>query len=79
MPKPLSGSILTRRLADDTLVVDVKIRAERRMLGPASEWSETRARKLLEHKLLPAAQLRQDWTALIPGAGTAGPPARRLR
>ena len=34
MPKPLSGSILTRRLADDTLVVDVKIRTERRMLGP---------------------------------------------
>lgn len=74
MPKPLSGSILTRRLADDTLVVDVKIRAERRLLGPASEWSETRARRLLEHKLLPAAQLRQDWTALIPGAsnGSAG-------
>ena len=46
MPKPLSGSILTRRLVDDTLVVDVKIRTERRMLGPASEWSETRARKL---------------------------------
>jgi integrase len=74
VPKPLSGSILTRRLADDTLVVDVKIRAERRLLGPASEWSETRARRLLEHKLLPAAQLRQDWTALIPGAsnGSAG-------
>jgi hypothetical protein len=67
--KPLSGSILTRRLADDTLVVDVKIRTERRMLGPRSEWNEARARKLLEHKLLPAAQLRQDWTALIPGAG----------
>ena len=62
MPKPLSGSILTRRLADDTLIVDVKIRTERRMLGPASEWSETRARNLLESKLLPAAQLRQDWT-----------------
>jgi integrase len=69
VPKPLSGSILTRRLADDTLVVDVKIRTERRMLGPASEWSEARARKLLENRLLPAAQLRQDWTALIPGAG----------
>ncbi len=72
MPKPLSGSILTRRLADDTLVVDVKIRTERRMLGPASEWSQVRARKLLETRLLPAAQLRQDWTALIPGAGTGG-------
>jgi hypothetical protein len=69
VPKPLSGSILTRRLADDTLVVDVKIRTERRMLGPASEWSEAPARKLLENRLLPAAQLRQDWTALIPGAG----------
>src|ERR1035438_1130435 len=66
------SSILTRRLADDTLVVDVKIRTERRLLGPASEWSETRARKLLEHKLLPAAQLRQDWTALIPGADNGG-------
>src|SRR5450755_3471876 len=42
------------------------------MLGPASEWSEARARKLLEHKLLPAAQLRQDWTALIPGASNGG-------
>ncbi|MGZ6670372.1 MAG: hypothetical protein ACXVH3_37620, partial [Solirubrobacteraceae bacterium] len=42
------------------------------MLGPASEWTEARARKLLEHKLLPAAQLRQDWTALIPGAGSGG-------
>ena len=72
MPKPLSGSILTRRLADDTLVVDVKIRTERRMLGPASEWSEARARKLLENRLLPAAQLRQDWTALIPGAVNGG-------
>jgi hypothetical protein len=72
VPKPLSGSILTRRLADDTLVVDVKIRTERRMLGPASEWSEARARKLLENRLLPAAQLRQDWTALIPGAVNGG-------
>ena len=69
MPKPLSGSILTRRLADDTLVVDVKIRDERRTLGPASDWSKSRARRLLENRLLPAAQLRQDWTALIPGAG----------
>src|SRR5207245_1592237 len=68
----LSGSILTRRLADDTLAVDVKIRTERRMLGPASEWSEARARKLLEKRLLPAAQLRQDWTALIPGAVNGG-------
>jgi hypothetical protein len=58
VPKPLSGSILTRRLADDTLVVDVKIRTERRMLGPASEWSEARARKLLENRLLPAAHPR---------------------
>ena len=33
MPKPLSVSIVTRRLADDTLVVDVKIRNERRTLG----------------------------------------------
>lgn len=69
VPKPLSGSILTRRLADDTLVVDVKIRTERRILGPATEWSEPRARHLLERKLLPAAQLGQDWTALIPDAG----------
>jgi integrase len=69
LPKPLSGSILTRRLADDTLVVDVKIRDERRTLGPASDWSESRARRLLESRLLPAAQLRQDWAALIPGAG----------
>ncbi|MGA2928414.1 MAG: hypothetical protein ABSG43_20960, partial [Solirubrobacteraceae bacterium] len=42
------------------------------MLGPASEWSEARARKLLENRLLPAAQLRQDWTALIPGAVKGG-------
>ena len=28
MPKPLTGSILTRRFADDTLIVDVKIRGE---------------------------------------------------
>jgi integrase len=61
-----------RRRADDTLVVDVKIRSERRMLGPASEWNEGRARRLLENRLLPAAQLRQDWTALIPGAGNGG-------
>ena len=72
MPKPLSGSILTRRLADDTLVVDVKIRSERRTLGPASEWTEGRARRLLEGRLLPAAQLRQDWTALIPSAVNGG-------
>ena len=67
MARPLSGSILTRRLADDTLVVDVKIRGELRCLGPASEWSEARVRNLLENRLLPAARLRQDWTALIPG------------
>jgi integrase len=72
VPKPLTGSILTRRLADDTLVVDVKIRSERRTLGPASEWTERRARRLLEGRLLPAAQLRQDWTALIPGAVNGG-------
>ncbi|MGO9753943.1 MAG: hypothetical protein ACLP22_21170, partial [Solirubrobacteraceae bacterium] len=70
VPKPLSGSILTRRLADDTLVVDVKIPTERRLLWPASEWSEARARKRLETRLLTAAQLRQDWTALIPAAGS---------
>ena len=46
MPRPLSGSILKRRLADDTLVVDVKIRGERRTLGPVSTWSEKRARNL---------------------------------
>jgi hypothetical protein len=45
VPKPFSGSILTRRLADDTLFVDVKIRTERRMLGPASEWNEARAQE----------------------------------
>jgi hypothetical protein len=67
VPRPLSGSILTRRLADDTLVVDVKIRGELRCLGPASEWSETRVRNLLENRFLPAARLRQDWTVLIPG------------
>ena len=67
MPRPLSGSILKRRLADDTLVVDVKIRGERRTLGPVSAWSERRARNLLEGRLLPAARLRQDWAALIPG------------
>jgi integrase len=72
MPKPLSGSLLTRRLADDTLIVDVKIRSERRTLGPASDWPEARARRLLERRLLPAAQLRQDWTVLIPGAGSGG-------
>ena len=73
MPRPLSGSILKRRLANDTLVVDVKIRGERRTLGPVSTWSEKRARNLLEGRLLPAARLRQDWAALIPrqpdGAG----------
>jgi len=73
VPRPLSGSILKRRLADDTLVVDVKIRGERRTLGPVSTWSEKRARNLLEGRLLPAARLRQDWAALIPrqpdGAG----------
>jgi hypothetical protein len=73
VPKPITGSVLTRRLADDTLVVDVKIRTERQMLGPAAKWSEARARKLLESRLLSAAQLRQDWTALIPGAGNRGP------
>ena len=67
MPRPLSGSILKRRLADDTLVVDVKIRGERRTLGPVSAWSEKRARNLLDGRLLPAARLRQDWAALIPG------------
>jgi integrase len=67
VPRPLSGSILTRRLSDDTLVVDVKIRGELRCLGPASDWSEARVRNLLENRLLPAARLRQDWTALIPG------------
>ena len=60
MPKPLSGSVLTRRFVDDTLVVDVKIRRERRMLGSFSEWSEARARNLLENRLLPAGRLRQD-------------------
>jgi hypothetical protein len=72
VPRPLSGSILTRRLADDTLVVDVKIRGQRRTLGPASEWSEKRARRLLENRLLPAARLRQDWLALIPGVQANG-------
>jgi hypothetical protein len=32
---------------------------------------------VLEHKLLPAAQLRQDWTALIPGAGVSTKQAER--
>ncbi len=77
MPKPLTGSILTRRLADDTLVVDVKIRSERRSLGPASEWTKARARRLLEGRLLPAAQLRQDWAALIPGTASGGSTAAR--
>jgi hypothetical protein len=41
-------------------------------LGRRFEWSEARARKLLETRLLPAAQLRQDCTALIPGAVNGG-------
>jgi integrase len=68
MARPLSGSILTRRLADDTLVYDVKIRADRRLLGAAPEWNTDRAQRLLENTLLPAAKQRQDWAALIPGA-----------
>jgi hypothetical protein len=65
VPRPLSGSVLIRRLADDTLGFDVKIRGERRTLGPASEWSANRARHLLENQLLPAARLRQDWASRI--------------
>ncbi len=68
----LSGSVLKRRLADDSLVVDVKIRGERRTLGPVSDWSEKRARNLLERRLLPAARLRQEWAAVIAGVRPDG-------
>jgi hypothetical protein len=64
--RPITGSILTRRLADDTLVFDAKIRRVRRLLGPEPEWTEQRARRLMENRLLPAARLNQPWWELIP-------------
>ena len=66
MARPITGSILTRRLADDTLVFDAKIRGVRRLLGPEPEWTEQRARRLMENRLPPAARLNQPWWELIP-------------
>jgi integrase len=72
MPRDLSGSVLPRRLADGRLSFDVKIRDRRVKLGEEPEWDETRAKRLLEQVLIPAAKLRLDWWERIPATTARG-------
>jgi integrase len=78
MPRPLSGSILTRPISSGSrLAYDVKIRSERYKLGESPQWTNARAQAFLQATLLPAAKLQQDWWLLIPDrAGAANPGAQ---
>jgi hypothetical protein len=66
MARPLTGSVMSRVLADGSVAFDVKIRRDLYTLGRTPEWSDKRAQKFLAATLLPAAKLRQEWWELIP-------------
>jgi hypothetical protein len=66
MPRPLSGHLETRVLADGLLAFYAKIRADRHALGREPEWTQARAERFLNATLLPAAKLGQPWWDLIP-------------
>src|SRR4051794_24528714 len=72
MAPPIKGSVIPRRLADDTLVFDVKIRKDRRVLGYAPDWDEDRAEKYVARYLVPAAQRGEAWWELIPARADVG-------
>lgn len=66
MPRLLAGHVEPRILSDGSHAFYAKIRADRALLGREPQWSLERAERFLSTTLLPAAQLRQEWWALIP-------------
>ena len=78
MPRPLSGHLETRVLADGLLTFYAKIRADRHVLGCEPNWTKDRAERFLNATLLPAAKLRQPWWDLIPSPDADLAPTRSL-
>ena len=78
MPRPLSGHLETRVLADGLLTFYAKIRADRHVLGCEPNWTMDRAERFLNATLLPAAKLRQPWWDLIPSPDADLAPTQSL-
>lgn len=66
MPRPLSGHLECRPLADGHRAFYAKIRADRHAIGREPEWTKERAERFLNATLLPAAKVKQPWWELIP-------------
>lgn len=73
MPRPLSGHLETRELADGLRAFYAKIRSDRHALGREPEWTKERAERFLAATLLPAAKLGHPWWDLIPSAAAEQP------
>lgn len=66
MPRPLSGTVIERRLSDGRLAFDVKIRGRQVLVGVEPEWDRARVDRLLDNELIPAAKLKHPWWDRIP-------------
>jgi hypothetical protein len=66
MPRLLKGHVEPRLLTDGSRAFYAKIRSDRALIGHEPEWTMERAERFLNTTVVPAAQLRQDWSALIP-------------
>jgi hypothetical protein len=61
LPRPLTGFVKPRTLADGSVAFDVVIRKKQVLVGSSPEWTKERVERLLEHSLLPKAKLGLPW------------------
>lgn len=71
MPRLLKGHVEPRLLSDGSRAFYAKIQSDRALIGHEPEWTMERAERFLNTALVPAAQLRQDWSELIPKVDVA--------
>jgi integrase len=71
MPRLLKGHVEPRLLSDGSRAFYAKIRSDRALIGHEPEWTMERAERFLNTTLVPAAQLHQEWSELIPTRNVA--------
>ena len=63
MPRPLTGRIVERQLADGTTAYYAVVRDVYQLLGHEPHWSFPRADRELKNRIIPLAKLGEDWRA----------------
>jgi integrase len=61
MPRPLTGSIRERQLADGRTAYYVRVRDDQTLIGYSPHWTRTRVEHELTDVILPKARLGQAW------------------